>query len=272
MLLAVCRHMRDSNRRVGQLVVMGALLVVACSGSTTNQVGSAGAAGAPTSAGAAGASTSGGAADTSSGGVSGTASGGVSGAASGGVSNTASGGASVSAAGATSAAGAPSGPVLIDLLSEAGGCLARALPVDTNTASPTFGQVTCQIVEASAAAACNCGKPGRAAVSLGVATGVRQQLMGAGDCGASGQPDCTSFCLCEILQEVGAPETKCQADPVAAATDPTVPPGFCYDDDPTSLAVASCPTGEQRTLLFVSPGANPTPAPGSQVFLACPLG
>lgn len=126
------------------------------------------------------------------------------------------------------------------------------------------------MVERNDAAACDCSKPGRAAVSAGVAAGVRKQITDAGQCGASGQPDCSSFCLCEISQEVGAAETKCEADPVAAASDPTVPPGFCYDHDPTLPALASCPTGEQAKVLFVSPAADPTPASGTSVFLACP--
>ncbi len=266
--------------RASQFVVISTLLVAACSSSSNNEAGSAGAAGVSASSGAAGMNS--GAAGTSSGGASGTAGGGAAGMSIGGSPSTASGGAGVSSAGATSTAGttstagapaaggASSGAFAIAQLTDFNGCLSQALPVDTDSASPTFGQLTCLVVETSAAAACDCSMPARAAVSSSLATAVRKQIMAAGDCGASGQPACTSFCVCEISQEVGAAETKCEADPVVAASDPAVPPGFCYDADPTSPALANCPVGLQRKLLFVSPAADPTPASGSSVFLACP--
>jgi hypothetical protein len=164
--------------------------------------------------------------------------------------------------------GASTQIAFIDELGNLAGCLPIMLPSDTNHASPTFGEVACQVVETSAGS-CDCSKPGRAPVDPNLVTSIRVSLQSDGNCGASGQTACASFCMCEIVQESGVAATACKADPVAAAADTSVPAGFCYANDPASPALAQCPSNQKQKLLFVSPSTEPTPTPGSVLFLAC---
>jgi hypothetical protein len=164
--------------------------------------------------------------------------------------------------------GASTQIAFIDQLGNLAGCLPIMLPIDTNPASPTFGEVACQVVETSAGP-CDCSEPGRAPVDPNLVTSIRVSLQADGKCGATGQAACASFCMCEIVQESGVAATSCKADPVAAAADTSVPAGFCYANDPASPALAQCPSNQKQKLLFVSPSTEPTPTPGSVLFLAC---
>jgi hypothetical protein len=218
----------------------------------------AGAAGAGSSAGGAssGGASSGGA-DPGGAGVGVSAgSTGVSGASNGGVSGM---------SGAAGAAGGASGNRFISQLSlKSGGCLPRPLPVNA-----LLAQTTCSVVEANGVNACNCSQAARAPVDANLVTVIRQQLLGSGNCGVSGQPACEKFCICEILQEMGTYGTECKTDTVAASQT-LITAGFCYADDPASPALANCPANEQQKILFVSTAEEPTPSPDALAFLVCP--
>jgi hypothetical protein len=162
--------------------------------------------------------------------------------------------------------GASTQIAFIDELGNLAGCLPIMLPSDTNQASPTFGEVACQVVETSASS-CDCSEPGRAPVDPNLVTAIRVSLQSHGDCGASGQTACAGFCMCEIVQESGVAAMACKSDPAAA--DASVPAGFCYANDPASPALAQCPSNQKQKLLFVSPSGEATPTPGSVLFLAC---
>ncbi len=153
----------------------------------------------------------------------------------------------------------PAVGAIIDRLKDAlkGKCLPRELQVD-----PTTNQVACKVIEAQQTG-CDCTLPGRGPADPSIIPAVEEQLQTAGNCGAAGQPACSSFCECEILQESGAALTACQADE-------TAPPGYCYIDDPSSPALKNCPDNQKRLLRFVdSDATHPTPAPGAIAFIAC---
>jgi hypothetical protein len=98
----------------------------------------------------------------------------------------------------------------------------------------------------------------------------RAQLAQSAQCADS--PDaciCSNACVCAITQETGADFAACRADLVAAATDPAIPPGFCYVNDPASPLLAACASNQKRTLRFVGSDAAPTPTPGAALFIAC---
>jgi hypothetical protein len=71
------------------------------------------------------------------------------------------------------------------------------------------------------------------------------------------------LCLCEINQETGDDLVACQANAA-----PSVP-GYCYIDDPTSPALAECPSNQKQLLRFVGDGVTKTPAQGAVTFIAC---
>ncbi len=178
------------------------------------------------------------------------------------------GGSSSGNGGATGAAIAmPStSNVFIDTLSGSDQCLPRALQVTD------AGTVYCLVVEAHPTGGCNCDAPGRSALPDVELRGVQFEfgLSNPGACsGASSTEPCPSLCGCSIDEEQGTARTACEADPVAAARDPSVPPGFCYVDDPASPALTACPAQQKQCLLFVSPSEAPTPAPSVPLYLVC---
>jgi hypothetical protein len=142
-----------------------------------------------------------------------------------------------------------------------GKCLPRAVQVD-----PSTHGALCKVVEAQLSG-CNCAAPGRAVPDPQIAPAVERQLQAIGRCGGTGQPACSSFCQCEILQETSdAALNACrQGTPPPAGS----PPGYCYIDDPASPAVKDCPANEKHKLQFVSVDGEPTPAPGAVAFVAC---
>jgi hypothetical protein len=143
-------------------------------------------------------------------------------------------------------------------------CMPRALSVDA------AGQSLCFVVETEGAAPCDCSAPGRVPLDAVLLNAVQSNLLQSDRCTASSDPSaCADVCACGIAQEMGAASAACKADPSAAATDPSIPAGFCYIDDPTSPLLAACMSTEKRMIGFVSPSMTPTPNPGATLLIAC---
>ncbi|MES1173175.1 MAG: hypothetical protein ABUL62_02510 [Myxococcales bacterium] len=153
----------------------------------------------------------------------------------------------------------PAVGAIIDRLKEVlnGKCLPRAIQTD-----PVTHQVDCKIIEAQKAG-CDCTLPGRGPADPNLAPAVQAQLQNAGVCGNAGQPSCSTFCECEILQETGDALTACEAGQ-------TAPAGYCYIDDPASSQLENCPVNQKQLLRFVdSDATHKTPASGATAFIAC---
>jgi hypothetical protein len=168
----------------------------------------------------------------------------------------------------------PAVGAIIERLKEAlkGKCLPRALAhvVDMN-GNPTPA-VECQVIEAQRAGKCNCPAgtvtSGRTAADPAIYPAVFRQLESSGTCGTvMGQPSCDTgangFCMCEIQQETDQALADCQN----ATGNP--PPGYCYIDNPASVALKNCPDNQKRLLKFVDSAASKTPAQGAIAFIAC---
>jgi len=141
-------------------------------------------------------------------------------------------------------------------------CIPRALVVDASGQSPCF--------VAEGGGACDCTAPGRVPVDAAVLKAVQAERLRSDECrAASDQSACADVCACGITQESGSALAACKADPRAASSDRSIPPGFCYIDDPASPLLAACMPTEKRMIGFVSPSAAPIPRPGAALFLAC---
>ena len=153
----------------------------------------------------------------------------------------------------------------IDLLADPTKCLPRAL------AKNDAGVPLCQVVEAKLGGGCDCTADGRSVTPAAELQGVHLQLASIypESCTSADGDACSNACACVIDQEEGRALAACQADPDAAATDPDVPPGYCYVDDPSAPTLASCPATQKQRLLFVSPNQTPTPAASAVVLLVC---
>jgi hypothetical protein len=139
-----------------------------------------------------------------------------------------------------------------------GRCLPRAVEAD-----PTTHQVLCKVIEAQAGP-CDCQLAGRGRVDASLLPAVERQLNQLGRCDVPGQPACSSFCACEIVQE------RTPAEIEACRQGQGAPPGFCYLDDPASPALKNCPANQKRLLRFVdSDSAHPTPARDAVALIAC---
>ncbi len=144
------------------------------------------------------------------------------------------------------------------------GCLSRPLVADA------AGHTFCSIVEVLNDTLCLCDGPGRAPITNTLSKAVRDQLAKPEQCTGSIDPaTCSDACVCAIAQESGDGSAACKADPIAAMSDPAVPPGFCYIADPGSPLLAMCKAGRKQTVRFVSHGLRPTPTPGAPLFIAC---
>jgi hypothetical protein len=153
----------------------------------------------------------------------------------------------------------PAVNAIIERLKEAlnGKCLPRPLQTD-----PTTHQVACEVIEAEKSG-CDCTLPGRGPADPTVIPAVQAQLQAAGTCGNAGQPACSTYCECAILQDTGSDLTACEADQPAA-------PGYCYIDDPSSPLLKNCPPNQKQLLRFVdSDATHKTPAVGAVAFIAC---
>ena len=143
-------------------------------------------------------------------------------------------------------------------------CMPRALAVDA------AGLSFCFVAETRGAASCDCTAPGRVPLSSVLLKAVEAQLIQSNGCAAASDGSaCVDVCACGIAQEMGTASAACKSDPTAAASDPSVPPGFCYLDDPASPLLATCKAAEKRMIGFVSPSAAPTPSPGAALFIVC---
>jgi len=163
----------------------------------------------------------------------------------------------------------PAVGAIIERLKEAlkGKCLPRKIStalIDPN--HPELGsQVLCKVVEAQKAN-CNCDPAiGRTPVDPKIVGAVQKQLIDTQQCGNSGQPSCSTWCMCEIVQAQGAQLGLCQSGQSGAA------PGYCYVDKSvdTGGQLKNCPANQQQLLRFVDDGKNPTPAQGAVAFIAC---
>ncbi|HTA93110.1 MAG TPA: hypothetical protein VK745_26205 [Polyangiaceae bacterium] len=167
----------------------------------------------------------------------------------------------------------PAVAAIISRLKEAlkGKCLPRALAKQPGADGGPTNQVECEVIEAQKAGKCNCPDPtnatdGRVAADPSIKDAVFRQLQAAGSCGGANQPGCddSNFCMCEIVQEQGDALAQCQADAPTVST-----PGYCYIDDPASMALKNCPDNQKRLLRFVDDGTSKVPAQGAIAFIAC---
>ncbi|HEY2408379.1 MAG TPA: hypothetical protein VGI10_20370 [Polyangiaceae bacterium] len=213
---------------------------------------------------------------------------------------------SAGSGGQGAAAGAPNYIVTQLNVGMGGGAPSNCLPRPLQPLSDsTLGiEVPCSIVEASyndPGSGVSCGpcaaEQGRAAVEATLRNAVVREMQAHAECDQPGAQACADYCFCTILQETGAAADTCRQDPVAAATTPFVPPGFCYISDAdvgamcsadpdcltgtcsagtcaASAALANCASNQQQLLGFVSglgPSgqAVPTPSTGSLTFIGC---
>ena len=104
----------------------------------------------------------------------------------------------------------PAVGAIIERLKEVlgGKCLPRKLQPVTDTKSPTYGQVPCEVVEALPAGSPNAydctKKPGRSPLTgdngAKLEAAVRSRLKQDGQCDGTGQPACADFKMCQIDQ------------------------------------------------------------------------
>jgi hypothetical protein len=149
-------------------------------------------------------------------------------------------------------------------------CLSRPLPVNSDPASPEFGQVPCAVVEAlpRGSQACSCdatrGRTGLETAHPNLARTVRERLAIQGVCDG-GRRACDDYCLCQLAELEGPDRIGCQD----GATDPDTF-GYCYVDPDQGIGnpelVSDCSPTTRRILRFV--GEN-LPANGSSTFIAC---
>lgn len=142
-----------------------------------------------------------------------------------------------------------------------GKCLPRPAQID-----PVTKQVQCKVVEAQVGN-CDCTQPGRDQVPDALLASVRKQLEATGNCDVTGQPACSEYCGCQIVQEQGPDLEACRNNQPESSLGL---PGYCYIDDPASPALKNCPANQKRLLRFVSgSGGQKIPAPGAYAFIAC---
>jgi hypothetical protein len=160
---------------------------------------------------------------------------------------------------------------ILDIFREriGGRCLPRRLDIDTNEDSPSFGAVSCTIIEAvrNDGGACSCDPAkGRAPVTSGdLREGAFDGLRGNGDCDGKSSVECAQYCLCEVEQLAGMERDQC----LSGSNDPNLY-GYCYVDAELGIGnpelVAGCEANKRRLLRWVGDGL---PANGSTMLLAC---
>ncbi|HVR19762.1 MAG TPA: hypothetical protein VMS65_08700 [Polyangiaceae bacterium] len=157
---------------------------------------------------------------------------------------------------------------ILDIFRErlGGQCLPRQLDIDQNEASPSFGKVSCSVIEAvQTQGECSCDPTkGRAPVSSkDLRAGAKDGLREYRACG--GDIDCNSYCLCEIEQLEGEKRDAC----LAGSTAPDLY-GYCYVDADLGIGnpalVERCEANKKRQLHWVGEGL---PANGSIMLMAC---
>lgn len=155
----------------------------------------------------------------------------------------------------------PAVGAIIERLKEAlaGKCLPRALTLDADK------RVACKVIEAQKNN-CNCsGDIGRAETDPAILGAVQKQLKSTGNC-ATDDPDCKSWCTCEIVQATGGDLDLCRQNGTPSK------PTYCYISkdglDPAGLT-NKCPSNQPQLLRFAEAGGVKTPAQGSVSFIAC---
>jgi len=175
--------------------------------------------------------------------------------------------------GAAGSSAAPSKNLYVAEVRGFGGCLVRPL------APGTDGRISCGLTEAHASGGSACpacgASPGRSEVAdaADVVPAVREYLMNVGLCGQDGEPACSDFCYCDLLQFSGAELLTCES----SETDPGTQEGFCYVDpavdangdgtpDANPALLAKCDTADRRILRYMG---THVPASDGLVFLSC---
>jgi len=144
------------------------------------------------------------------------------------------------------------------------GCLPAELPLADD------GTPSCKVFAASSStAACDCAAQGRAPVSAAITDAVVASLASSGNCDYTGAPACSSFCVCEVQQAVGASKQDCENSAAPASTTS----GWCYVAPAAGVGsappVANCPANSKQTLRFLG---NSLPSASEVFSLACGAG
>jgi hypothetical protein len=150
-------------------------------------------------------------------------------------------------------------------------CLPRRLEVESNPASPDFGQVPCVVVEAAPKrnGACSCD-PDTGRIALGANDGdlpqaVVEQMRALAVCDGTSGVSCKDYCQCKIAPLEGEQLSACQAGSEDANLY-----GYCYVDPAQGIGreelVKECAPTARRMLRFPGDGL---PANGATTFMAC---
>jgi hypothetical protein len=158
--------------------------------------------------------------------------------------------------------------VYVDIIRPGDGCLPRVLPVDETPGSDSYGQVPCQVIEATMGVdACSCDTPGRESVDTTFRNASLAALEESELCGGTSGQSCEAVCLCEITQLSGSDLSACQLD-----ADPPDLVGFCYVDEALDFVnpelVVDCPSTARRRLRFLDPTGQ-IPRDGGVLLIGC---
>jgi hypothetical protein len=155
-------------------------------------------------------------------------------------------------------------------------CLPWSLSVNADGSTP------CNVVEVvdntlTAGQDCStyCTSMGRQKANAANTADVTVLLKTIRICSATGQPDCSSLCVCQLPEETGGNLATCQN--AIDGSEAAILPGFCYVDPSQGAGnpevVARCPESQRRIIRFAgnnpSGGGSPVPLPGSLVFVSC---
>ncbi|HEX6274810.1 MAG TPA: hypothetical protein VFZ53_17330 [Polyangiaceae bacterium] len=141
-------------------------------------------------------------------------------------------------------------------------CLPRPLPLDSD------GSLACTVVEARLETnGCSCDPSARSGpASSSAREAIEDELAFRGFCGGPTGVECSSYCLCEIPELVGAQAGACRSSLEEAATGD----GYCYVEPDRGVGspalVSHCPSAERQLIRFVGTGA---PAERAQAFVTC---
>ncbi len=143
----------------------------------------------------------------------------------------------------------------------AAGCLPAELPLASD------GTPSCKVFSSSSStAACDCAALGRAPVGVAITDAIVASLSSSGNCDYMGAPACSSLCVCEVQQAVGASERDCENSAAPASTTS----GWCYVAPGAGIGsappVANCPATSKQTLRFLG---NAQPSANEVFSIAC---
>ena len=134
-----------------------------------------------------------------------------------------------------------------------------------------------------------CTRMGRQPTDSSIVGDVTAAMQNAKICDSTGQPACSTMCVCQLPQETGQNLATCQN--ANDGSENTISPGFCYVDPDRGAGsnpdlVSECPQAQRRRIRYAgnnpsgivvipAPGAagrdaGPTvPLPGALVYLSC---